>query len=230
MRRLALLFSAFALAGCEFPRDVDGTLSRVRGGELRVGLVPNDPWVTFDDAEPGGVEVELVREFARSIDARVKWVRGAESELVEALHGGQLDVVIGGLTRDSAHSKEVTLTRPYATTEVVLAAPAGGEVPGDLDGVRVGVEAHSSAAAELERQTDADPVPLEDLENFDGPLAVEDHLVGDLGYVATTRSLLEEEHSLAVTHGENAFLTELEHFLLDRGDEVMRKLQGEDAP
>lgn len=225
-----MVISVLLLGGCQYPRDVDGTLERVRGGELRVGLVPNEPWVTLDGAEPGGVEVDLVREFARTVDARVRWVRGAESELIAALRGGQLDVVIGGLTRASAHAKEVTMTRPYATTQVILAAPRGSEVPGDLDGVRVGVQAHSAAAAELERQTDAEPVPVEDVAAFDGPLAVEDHLVDDLGYAGTSRSLSESEHAFAVTHGENAFLVALEHFLLDHGDEAMRKLQREDRP
>ena len=221
---------AVLLAGCQFPRDVDGTLAKVRGGEIRAGIVPNEPWVTLDGAEPGGVEVELLEEFARAQDAEIRWVRGAESELIEALEGGQLDVVIGGLTRDSAHQQMVTLTRPYATTEAIFAAPRGVDVPDDLDSVRVGVEAHTPVAAELERQTDAEPVPLDSIEGFDGPVVVEDHLADDLGLVRTNRSLLEEEHVFAVTHGENAFLTTLERFLLDRGREAIRKLDREDAP
>jgi ABC-type amino acid transport substrate-binding protein len=221
---------ALLLPACQFPRDVDGTLSKVRGGEIRAGIVPNDPWVTFDDTRPGGVEVELLEQFAREQDAEIRWVRGAESELIEALEGGQLDVVIGGLTRDSTHQQLVTLTRPYATTEAIFAAPRGVEIPDDLDGVRVGVEAHSPEAAELERQTDAEPVPLESIEGFDGPVVVESHEADDLGLVKTNRSLAEEEHVFAVTHGENAFLTELEGFLLDRGQEAMRMLDREDAP
>lgn len=221
MHRLLILLLLLP-AGCQFPRDVDGTLERVRGGVLRAGVVQSAPWTA--------VEMDLVKGFARTLDAEVKWVRGAESELIEALNGGQLDVVVGGLTRDSAHQKEVTLTRPYATSQVIFAAPPGGGVPEDLDGVRVGVEAHSAAATELERQTDADPVPLEDIRKFDGPVAVEDHLVDDLGYEGTSRSLSESEHVFAVTHGENAFLTELEFFLLDRGEEAMRALQAEDEP
>ncbi len=219
---LTVLLAVLVLSGCEYPRDVDGTLRHVKQNEMRVGVVQSDPWTA--------VEMELVKEFAARIGSRPRWVRGAESELVEALHGGQLDLVIGGLTRDSAHAKEVTMTRPYATTEVVLAAPPGTRVPDDLDGVEVGVEAHSPAAAELERQTDAEPVPVGELEEFKGVVAVENHLVDDLGLVATNRSLLEEEHSMAVPHGENAWLVELEHFLLDRGDEAIRELQREDQP
>jgi polar amino acid transport system substrate-binding protein len=225
-----LLVLALTVAACQFPRDVDGTLSKVRGGEIRAGIVPNEPWVTLEGAQPGGVEVRLLEEFAREQDAAIRWVRGAESELIEALEGGQLDVVIGGLTRDSTHQQHVTLTRPYATTEAVFAAPRGVEIPDDLDGVRVGVEAHSPEAAELERQTDAEPVPLETIEGFDGPVVIEDHEADDLGLVRTDRSLAEEEHVFAITHGENAFLTALERFLLDRGEEAMRMLHQEDAP
>jgi polar amino acid transport system substrate-binding protein len=219
-----------ALTGCQFPRDVDGTLARVRGGEMRVGMIESDPWVTLTDGRPGGEEVELVKRLARRLDASVKWVRGSESELITALHGVQLDLVIGGLTRASEWKRTVTLTRPYVTTEIVLAAPPGTEVPDDLDGVGVGVEEHSEAATELERQTDADPVPVERLEDFEGPVAVEDYLLDDLGLVGTNRSLAEDEHVMAVPDGENAWLTELEHFLLDNGEEAQELLGREDRP
>lgn len=228
---MVLAIALLALAsGCQFPRDVDETLQRVKQNELRVGISPAEPWVTLEDGAPGGVEVRLIEAFARQIDTRVKWVRGNESELVQALEGGQIDVLIAGLTRDSSHRRHVTLTRPYATTEIVFAAPPGTEVPGDLDGVRVGVEAHSPAAAELERQTDAEPVPIEDVADFEGPVVLEDYLIDDLGLEETSRSLAEEEHVMAVTNGENALLTELEYFLLERGEEAMRILDEEDAP
>ena len=32
-------------ASCSLPRDSDGTLDRIRGGTLRVGLAENPPWV-----------------------------------------------------------------------------------------------------------------------------------------------------------------------------------------
>ncbi len=72
----AVVVSASLLAGCQWPRDVDGTLERVSGGTLRGGVSEADPWVRLEGSEPSGVDVELVRRLARELDAAVEWVEG----------------------------------------------------------------------------------------------------------------------------------------------------------
>lgn len=228
------LASAVLLGGCQFPQDVEGTLDRVRGGTLRVGVVHNPPFVVLEDvAEPEGVEAELVKRFAREQDARIEWVRASESELVGALHGRQLDIVIAGLTRQSAWRNEVTLTRPYLTTQTVIAAPderTADALSEDLEGHEVAVEANSEAAAKLAEDTDATVKPVDDLATVDGPAAVPDYLLDDLGLVRTDAELDEHEHAMAVPMGENAFLVELERFLLDSEHEAGELLQREAQP
>lgn len=92
---LPMLITVFF--GCQYPRDPEGTHDRVSGGVLRVGVTPADPWVRLNDSgAPTGVEAELVERFAETLSARVRWVEGSESELMEALHGRQLDIVIAG--------------------------------------------------------------------------------------------------------------------------------------
>jgi polar amino acid transport system substrate-binding protein len=129
MRRVAPLVVAAALAGCQVPADPDGTLERVRGGTMRVGITTHIPWTEVPDrGAPRGVEVTLVQRFARSLNARVRWREGAEAELVEAMKAGELDLVVGGLTGRSPWHKEVALTRPYLRADGekhVLAAPLG---------------------------------------------------------------------------------------------------------
>jgi polar amino acid transport system substrate-binding protein len=225
---------AALLSGCAFPADPDGTLERVRGGVLRAGVAPADPWVQVDArGNPSGVEVELVRRFARTLDARVEWVEGSESELMEALHGGQLDIVIAGLTRQSEWSRTAALTRPYATTQTVIAAPdrpTAQRLSEDLGGERVFVEAHTPEAAKLEEDTDAIVVPVDDLSEVSGPVAVEDYLLDDLRLVRTDAELDEHEHAMATPMGENAFLVALERFLLDREAEAAAILEREGRP
>ncbi|HEX2087396.1 MAG TPA: transporter substrate-binding domain-containing protein [Solirubrobacteraceae bacterium] len=105
------------LAGCQFPRDVEGTLDRVEdGGTLRVGVSEHEPYVVLDHPRPAGVEVRLLEDFAHRAGGRVRFVRGGEEELVEQLREGELDVVVGGVTKRSPWKKEVAPTRPYATT------------------------------------------------------------------------------------------------------------------
>ena len=233
-RGLAGVLAVLAVGGCQFPADTDGTLDRVRGGTLRVGVTPADPFVILADGrEPQGVEAELVRRFASRLDAEVDWVPGSETELMGALHGRQLDLVIAGLTRRSPWQAEVTLTRPYLNTQWVIAAPdeeTAEELSEDLEGHEVAVEANSGLAAKLAEDTDATVVPVDDLTEVDGPVAVESYLLDDLGLVRTDAELDEHEHAMAVAMGENAFLVELERFLLDREGEAADLLAREGKP
>jgi polar amino acid transport system substrate-binding protein len=132
----ALLVPLLAGCGLEIPTDPEGTLDRVSGGTLRAGISHNPPWTetgtgpTSTGPEPagtgttpagtgiapGGTEAELVRAFAAEHNARIEWVSGGESNLVRQLERGELDLVVGGLTKDSPWSKHAALTRPYLET------------------------------------------------------------------------------------------------------------------
>lgn len=120
--------------GSGFPKDPEGTLDRVRGGELRIGVSESPPWTEVaDSGRPSGTEVELVEEFAERIDADVVWYPGSESHLIRSLEGGDLDIVVAGLTTKSPWEKHVALTRPHAeietwdgrTEKIVLATRLG---------------------------------------------------------------------------------------------------------
>jgi polar amino acid transport system substrate-binding protein len=228
-----LLLVALLAAGCEYPRDPEGTLDRVRGGVMRVGVTHVDPWVKLDGATPSGVEVELLQRFADTLDAEIEWVEGSESDLMDALHGRQLDVVVAGLTRRSEWQRVAALTRPFVSYEVVIAAPdeaTAERLSEDLEGARIGVAAHSPEAAKLAEDTDAEVMPVDDIAAVDGPVAVPEYMLDDLGYVRTDAELDEHEHAMAVSMGENAFLVELERFLLDREAEAGALLEREGKP
>jgi polar amino acid transport system substrate-binding protein len=112
-----VLAVGLSVTGCQYPRDVEGTLDRVAdGGDLRVGVSEEDPYVVLAGDRPSGVEVRLLEDFARRLGARVEYVSGGEESLVEQLREGELDVVVGGITKRSPWKKEVAPTRPYATT------------------------------------------------------------------------------------------------------------------
>jgi polar amino acid transport system substrate-binding protein len=142
MRRLLLAALALLVAGCQIPQDPDGTLERVENGTMRVGVTESDPWVTVEPL--GGVEVELVRRFARDLNARVEWVNGGEEELVNALEEGSLDLVVGGMTSKSRWKNDVALTRPYVETKGVVGDPRARPV----------LDADDSPVAESELETE----------------------------------------------------------------------------
>jgi polar amino acid transport system substrate-binding protein len=229
---LTVLSITVLTVGCQYPRDPDGTLNRVDGGVMRVGVTHADPWVLIEGEEPsGGAEVALARRFARDVGARIEWVLGSEEELVDAAKEGQVDLLIAGLTNKSRWKKDVAFTRPYVQTQTVVGAPPGSSFPDDLGGVEVVVEVGTEEEGLLAQRTDAEVVPVTDLASERGkPAAVHDYLLDDLGLADTGTVLGESKHVMAVRLGENAFLVELERFLLDREGAIQALLVREGRP
>jgi ABC-type amino acid transport substrate-binding protein len=131
-RGVPLLVIALCLAGCgvAVPSDPQGTLERVRGGELRAGASPSGSLVTVEAGEVGGTLADLVDDLARSLDARVTWTVGSEEDLVDGLESGDLDLVIGGMTDATPWTDRAGVTRAYdsvpgASGPVVLFVPLG---------------------------------------------------------------------------------------------------------
>ena len=212
---------AVGVAGCGIPRDPEGTLDRVRGGTLRAGITASEPWTTLEGGQPGGVEVELVEQFAHELGARVEWVDGSEAELIGALEVRELDLVVGGLTADTPWQSKAAITRSYATTRVVVAVPASQPVPDDIAGLRVAVKAGSDAAGILEDKTDAVPVRVPDVTQVKGSaVAVDEWLLDNLGLRDTGVHLSKAKHVMATPLGENALLVRLERFLIAHQAEV----------
>lgn len=114
------------------PADPDGTLDRVTGGVLRVGITPFRDRVVID-GEPSGADIRLIEAFAASIDARIDWVEGSEEWLTRALERDRLDLVVGGITEETPWMDRAGMTRPYtevttgdgSTVGLVMLTPMG---------------------------------------------------------------------------------------------------------
>ena len=233
MRRVlaVALAAAAVLTGCRIPDDPEGTLERVRGGTVRVGTSESEPWVRLRGGQPvGGVEVELVRRFARRVRAHVEWVDGSEEELVDALKKGSLDLAIAGFTNKSRWKRDVAFTRPYVETRTLVGAQPGRTLDGDLEGLALRVELGSEAEALARGETDARVIPVRTLSGARGPVAAEDYVLDDLGLRPTDIELKADKHVMAVRFGENAWLVELERFLLQREAEIRRLVMEEGRP
>lgn len=121
VRHLILLgVLLLVVAGCQgnFPADARGSLDRATEGELRVGIAENAPWTEVaPDGSVSGTEVELLNDYAETIDAEIRWIPGGENVLAAEMKEGNLDLVIGGLASDVPWTSEIALTRPYATAQ-----------------------------------------------------------------------------------------------------------------
>lgn len=124
------------LAACTssgYPADPEGTLDRVTDGVLRVGASHHPPYVDATGPEPRGSEPDLVRAFAAERNATIEWTVSGEEALMTALKKGDLDLVVGGLTKESPWTSHASITRDYAEAEgpdgesvkLVMAVPLG---------------------------------------------------------------------------------------------------------
>ncbi len=134
------------LTGCDLPKDPEGTLERVRGGELRVGVLTGNPRADAEDRR-------VVDALAQAVGTRPSFHPGDAHHLLYDLHHGRLDIVIGGLPSKTPFSKDVGLSksagplfRPGEADDRVLAVRNGEN--GFLRAVNEAIEASGAVAAQ----------------------------------------------------------------------------------
>jgi polar amino acid transport system substrate-binding protein len=191
-----------------------------------VGIADADPWTIPSEDPPSGIEVELIEGLAEELDAEIEWTTGAEHELFGALELGELDLVAGGLDATSPYAQEAALTHPYVTTQIVVGFPADDAGSTDIAARKVAVERNTEAAGLLE-QTDADPVPVNDVAEAEGLIAVDDWLLSDLDLEDRGVGLHESDHVMAVRLGENGWMTTVERYLLENAETIESLLEQE---
>lgn len=109
------------LSGCaDYPRDTEGTLERVRGRAMRLGVVAGD-------ADPA--YAALAGELARRTGARVDRRVGAAEPLLQELEKGRVDLVVGTYDRSTPWDARVTFSKPVSRwgEREVKAATMNGE-------------------------------------------------------------------------------------------------------
>lgn len=111
------VLSALTLAACSLPRDPEESMERVQSThELRVGATDNPPWINAGTEQPAGIEADLIRRFARQNGAQVRWTRGSETMLAEALRKHELDIAIGGFDAKTKWASVAGVSQPFAET------------------------------------------------------------------------------------------------------------------
>ena len=123
---LPLVVLTLTACGVTVPTDPDDTLDTVHGGELRAGVSPHEPWTAVGpDGTPTGLEVNLVEDFARTLDADVVWTPGGEEELVGDIERGELDLVVGGFSASPPWTSKAAVTVSYVTVPDPEGKPEG---------------------------------------------------------------------------------------------------------
>ena len=226
--RRAIVLLALTLGGCEFPKDANSTLERVRAGQpLRIGWSAAEPWTRGTGAqEPHGIESELVRVWAQSLGARIEWVAGGEAQLVQALQENTVDVALAGFEKSAPWGGKIGQTQPYLKTGIVIGAREGTTAPGDWEGVEVRYDRRRPQIAAALRGIGAVPVPTDP-----GQLApigaVYDFELSAAGLRPTGKPLTTERRVIATAPAENALTLSLDRFLQPRESEIRARLTAE---
>ncbi len=218
-----ILLTALISSACQFPNDANDTLNNVKDGVLKVGVTENPPWVIRTDSGAEGVEAEIILVFADSLNAKVEWHWGTETELLQALSQHQVHVVMGGLTQQSPKTKGIVHTEPYFKTRITIGFPHAQDKTTDIDEVKVALPVVNQYSQALESRG-AIPEPMENLNNLNMPVANAVWWLRAKGYEPGPWDLFTETHVMAVTEGENAFLQKLQQHI-DEFSAVEAKLE-----
>lgn len=225
----SVVWIALALAtACGPPRDPNGTLERVRGGTLRVGVAENPPWTTVSGRGVSGVEPALVADFARELDARVEWVPGPQEALFEAAEQGELDLVIGGVVYRTPWTRRLSLAMPFYTDTFVVGLPSETLPRHEIRGVEVSVRIGDAVAAYLRRKG-AVPVYTRDLTRVGGAVVAPSWQLARLGRRNSGVVVHQARHTMALPRGENGLLALLEKSLRRWRPQIPRMLREEAA-
>lgn len=207
-----------SVEACDLPTDQRGTLDRVQNSRIYVGVIENWPWATLRKKQAEGVEADLVKAFADTLNAKVEWIGGGFPALSRALEVGQIDLLIGGLTSRPPAKERLGLSTIYFRTTSRVATPPGARTTENLKAVTIAARPQDPAAAELPgnvsvRWTD-------DLRSSQLPILAQDWEIAAWGYMATRFVAAHTDHVIAVSPGENAFLRRLDLFLRDKKEVV----------
>lgn len=222
---VAILFlvTLLILSGCRYPTDTEHSLERIRGGVLNVGVTENPPWVMRSDNGPTGLEPEIIAELAEELGAEVRWHWGGESVLLQALEARQLDLVIGGLTKNSRLTKLASPTKPYHNSLHTVGYPEGIKVPASLDGENVAIHPVNHLVKAL-RGEGAIPARQTNLVDVEGAVAAPIWWLQAHGFKPGEWELVTDKHVMALPKGENGWMLAVQRHINAQSD-IDRRLQ-----
>lgn len=118
MKKIGLLFFTFLLCSCQFPKDPNDSLNKIRDHELKVGACP----------EINKIEKNLVTDIAQRLNAKVIFTHDEQENLYRKLSRNEVNLVICNIHENSPWKETLAFSTPYkksGSISFVLALPAG---------------------------------------------------------------------------------------------------------
>ena len=126
-RILAAVFaSVLIVSGCGTASETSrpSLLDQIKQrGTIRVGLSTFVPWAMRNkQGELVGFEIDVASRLASDAGLEIEFVPTAWDGIIPGLLAGKFDVIIAGMSITPARNLSVNFTRPYAHSELLLAA------------------------------------------------------------------------------------------------------------
>ncbi len=140
----AIAFAAASLAFAAAPAARADQLDDIlKAKKIRVAVVLGTPLFSFagPDLKPTGSDVETARMLAKDMGVEVEWVEITTAARVPTIQTGKADILVASLGITPERKKVIDFTIPYATLDIIVAAPEGTAIKdyADLTGKRVGL-------------------------------------------------------------------------------------------
>ncbi len=147
MRGPLLLCLALFVVGCGDQPTLKAVLER---GTLIVGTEPEFPPFESknEKGEIVGFDVDMARELAKDLGVRLKIEEMPFETLPTALRGGQIDLIVSGMSAKPERAKTVSFSDIYYETVLCLLIHTGSgiEKAADADGKRIAVKTGTTGA------------------------------------------------------------------------------------
>ncbi|MFI5403229.1 MAG: transporter substrate-binding domain-containing protein [Planctomycetota bacterium] len=142
-----LLLCLALLVGCSDRPTLETVLER---GILIVGTEPEFPPFESknEKGEIVGFDMDMARELAKDLGVKLQ-IEGMPFEtLPTALRGGQIDLIVSGMTKNDERARTVSFSDTYYETILCLLVHTGSgiEKPADADGKRIAVKTGTTGA------------------------------------------------------------------------------------
>ena len=91
---------------------------------LRVGVAANYPPIIYkQNKEIVGVEADLARALAITLDKKLEFVEVKWKNLIPALNSGKIDIIMSGMSVTMPRSMQISFTEPYLRNGLMTAVP-----------------------------------------------------------------------------------------------------------
>ncbi len=120
MKYILSLVLFLCIYGCSFPKDPQNSYIKAQDSFLQIGYTLNPPFTQYINGKPDGIEIDILREFAKSKNLKIKFQKGSESELIDKLKNYDLHIVAGGFDKKTIWKRDAGTSIPYDKEHLFL--------------------------------------------------------------------------------------------------------------